>query len=119
MITEKEILAQLNQGKSVEDIANSFTFALNSAKATYEAENIKEREKKEICADISLRAADYLALCGITDEPIDVSDIQDLLDLIVELGSLFNTSKQKTKKDKEELDNLLSNLINDILNAKN
>jgi hypothetical protein len=128
MITEKEILAQLSQGKSIEDIANSFSAALNSAKATYEASNAKENNKRIICTNISIAVEEYLALCGIKDMPIDASDIQELLDSIINLVKILNITetknedKFKSEKDldsKEDVDKILSDLINEILNSKN
>jgi hypothetical protein len=131
MITEKEILAQLSQGKSIEDIANSFSAALNAAKATYEASNVKENNKRIICTNISIAVEEYLALCGIEDMPIDASDIQELLDSIINLIKIFNITETKNEdnlksevkldniKNEKELDNFLSNLINEVLNSKN
>lgn len=47
MINEKDILARLQAGESIDDIANEMTKILNSAKIAYQEEEKKKKEEEE------------------------------------------------------------------------
>lgn len=68
MFTEKDILARLQNGESVEAIANEVAELLNKANSTYEAE-VEAQKAKE-------------AEATKTKEKEKIDDLQDIIDLI-------------------------------------
>lgn len=103
MYTEKDILAMLQSGKSVDEIASEFSSALNAANAAYEEEAArvqKEKEAQEAYEDhllsLSSLICDFLdeyyhedvkALENLAGEPLDSKAIADVIETIMDYAA--------------------------------
>ena len=105
MFTKADILARLQNGDSMDEIAKEMTDALNAAQADYEsaiqadveANRIKEAKRQAV--DMILDGlCDYLVASGkdkfIEDiKDIDTDDVIDMLDSAIELGETLDKLK--------------------------
>ena len=105
MFTKEDILARLQNGDSMDEIAKEMSDALNAAQADYEsaiqadAEANRVREAKRQAVDMILDGmCDYLVASGkdkfIEDmKDIDIDDVIDMLDSAIELGETLDKLK--------------------------
>ena len=108
MFDKADILARLQKGDKIEDIANELSTALNDAEADYKA--IQEKEKTEFeearvnglkleaAASILGGLADYCTAVGKEDlveeiKKITVGQVVDLLDQSLDLVVMLNELK--------------------------
>ena len=103
MVNEKDILARLQAGESVQKIADEFINAINSANDKFRAEEeekakkLAEEKKKaeetaakkaELAATIATSVMEYLALADpelveSEDEDLTAEEVQKLLDTVI------------------------------------
>lgn len=103
MVNEKDILARLQAGESVQKIADEFINAINSANDKFRAEEEekakklaeekkkaeeKEAKKAELAATIATSVMEYLALADpelveSEDEDLTAEEVQKLLDTVI------------------------------------
>ena len=103
MVNEKDILARLQAGESVQKIADEFINAINSANDKFRAEEEekakklaeekkkaeeKEAKKAELAATIATSVMEYLALADpelveSEDEELTAGEVQKLLDTVI------------------------------------
>ncbi len=105
MFTKEDILARLQNGDSMDEIAKEMSDALNAAQADYESaiqadvEANRIKEAKRLAVDMILDGlCDYLVASGkdkfIEDiKDIDTDDIIDMLDSAIELGETLDKLK--------------------------
>ena len=105
MFTKEDILARLQNGDSMDEIAKEMTDALNAAQADYEsakqadAEANRVIEAKRQAVDMILDGVcDFLVASGkdkfIEDiKDIDTDDVIDMLDSAIELGETLDKLK--------------------------
>lgn len=105
MFTKEDILARLQNGDSMDEIAKEMSDALNAAQADYEsaiqadAEANRVRDAKRVAVDMILDGVcDYLVAAGkdklIEDiKDIDTDDVIDMLDSAIELGETLDKLK--------------------------
>lgn len=105
MFTKEDILARLQNGDSMDEIAKEMSDALNAAQADYEsaiqadveANRIKEAKRQAV--DMILDGVcDFLVASGkdklIEDiKDIDTDDVIDMLDSAIELGETLDKLK--------------------------
>ena len=105
MFTKEDILARLQNGDSMDEIAKEMSDALNAAQADYEsaiqadveANRIKEAKRQAV--DMMLDGlCDFLVAAGkdnfIEDiKDIDTDDVIDMLDSMIELGETLDKLK--------------------------
>jgi hypothetical protein len=105
MFTKEDILARLQNGDSMDEIAKEMSDALNAAQADYEsaiqadveANRIKEAKRQAV--DMILDGVcDFLVAAGkdklIEDiKDIDTDDVIDMLDSAIELGETLDKLK--------------------------
>lgn len=86
-LNNKDILARLRNGESIEDIAAELTSALNEAQEAYEAENAKATAKAALTAaaeNLTNALLDYLYVIDPTiDEMLTEEDEKELTNLLV------------------------------------
>ena len=102
MFTKEDILARLQNGDSMDEIAKEMSDALNAAQADYEsaiqADN-RVKEAKRAAVDMILDGVcDFLVASGkdklIEDmKDIDTDDVIDMLDSAIELGETLDKLK--------------------------
>ena len=105
MFTKEDILARLQNGDSMDEIAKEMSDALNAAQADYESaiqadvEANRIKEAKRAAVDIILDGVcDFLVASGkdklIEDiKDIDTDDVVDMLDSAIELGETLDKLK--------------------------
>lgn len=105
MFTKEDILARLQNGDSMDEIAKEMSDALNAAQADYEsakqadAEANRVMEAKRAAIDMILDGlCDYLVVSGkdkfVEDiKDIDTDDVIDMLDSAIELGETLDKLK--------------------------
>ena len=105
MFTKADILARLQDGDSMDEIAKEMSDALNAAQADYEsakqadAEANRVMEAKRAAVDMILDGVcDFLVAAGkdklIEDiKDIDTDDVIDMLDSAIELGETLDKLK--------------------------
>lgn len=105
MFTKEDILARLQNGDSMDEIAKEMTDALNAAQADYESaiqadvEANRVKEAKRQAVDMILDGmCDFLIASGkdnfIEDiKGIDTDDVIDMLDSAIELGETLDKLK--------------------------
>ena len=99
-----DIIARLQKGEKIEDIANEMSEILNTAEADYKAEQVaKELETKrvedakdEACQRILEGFADFCAAIGEEElvaeiKKMDAGEIRDMLEQGIELVKALNT----------------------------
>ena len=131
-----EIIARLQKGDKIEDIANEMSEMLNTAEADYKAEQVaKELETKrvedakdEACQKMLEGFADFYAAVGEEDlvaeiKEIDIAGIKEALeqsvDLIKALRSLSNLefkvpTEKKVEKRAVGADAIIANFLSDF-----
>ena len=105
MFTKEDILARLQNGDSMDEIAKEMSDALNAAQADYEsakqadAEANRVMEAKRAAIDMILDGVcDYLVASGKDKlvegmKDIDTDDVIDMLDSAIELGETLDKLK--------------------------
>ena len=105
MFTKEDILARLQNGDSMDEIAKEMSDALNAAQADYESamqadvEANRVKEAKRQAVDMMLDGVcDFLVASGkdnfIEDiKDIDTDDVIDMLDSAIELGETLDKLK--------------------------
>ena len=105
MFTKADILARLQNGDSMDEIAKEMSDALNAAQADYESaiqadvEANRIKEAKRAAVDMILDGVcDFLVASGkdklIEDiKDIDTDDVVDMLDSAIELGETLDKLK--------------------------
>lgn len=105
MFTKADILARLQDGDSMDEIAKEMSDALNAAQADYESaiqadvEANRIKEAKRAAVDMILDGVcDFLVASGkdklIEDiKDIDTDDVVDMLDSAIELGETLDKLK--------------------------
>ena len=105
MFTKADILARLQNGDSMDEIAKEMSDALNAAQADYESaiqadvEANRIKEAKRAAVDMILDGVcDFLVAAGkdklIEDiKDIDTDDVVDMLDSAIELGETLDKLK--------------------------
>ena len=105
MFTKEDILARLQNGDSMDEIAKEMSDALNAAQADYESaiqadvEANRIKEAKRAAVDMILDGVcDFLVASGkdklIEDiKDIDTDDVVDMLDSAIELGETLDKLK--------------------------
>ena len=105
MFTKADILARLQNGDSMDEIAKEMSDALNAAQADYESaiqadvEANRVKEAKRQAVDMILDGVcDFLVAAGkdklIEDiKDIDTDDVVDMLDSAIELGETLDKLK--------------------------
>lgn len=104
-----DIVARIQKGEKVEDIASEMTSMLNKAQEEVKAQEAKkvaaaEQDTKlnEIADRIAVALQDYLTLMGIDTEGLTGAEVRDMLD---EFAPLMNKVKNlKVKIEKAPLD---------------
>ena len=131
-----DIIARLQKGEKIEDIANEMSEILNTAEADYKAEQVaKELETKrvedaedEACQRILEGFADFCAAVGeeelVTEiKKMDVSGIRDMLEQGIELVKALNTltgfefkvpTEKKVEKRAAGADAIIANFLSDF-----
>ena len=105
MFTKEDILARLQNGDSMDEIAKEMSDALNAAQADYEsaiqadAEATRVRDAKRVAVDHMLDGiCDFLVASGkdklVEDiQDIDTDDVVDMLDSAIELTETLDKLK--------------------------
>ena len=105
MFTKEDILARLQNGDSMDEIAKEMSDALNAAQADYESAKQAEAEidrvfqAKRAAVDMILDGVcDYLVAAGKDDliedlKELDTDDIVDMLDSAIELAETLEKLK--------------------------
>lgn len=105
MFTKEDILARLQNGDSMDEIAKEMTDALNAAQADYESaiqadvEANRIKEAKRAAVDMILDGVcDYLVAAGKSEhiediKDIDTDDVIDMLDSAIELTETLDKLK--------------------------
>lgn len=104
-----DIVARIQKGEKVEDIASEMTSMLNKAQEEVKAQEAKkvaaaEHDAKlnEIADRITVALQDYLVLMGIDAEGLTSAEVRDMLD---EFAPLMNKIKNlKIKIEKTSVD---------------
>ena len=92
-----ELLTQLQEGKSVDDLATQLTKALNDANTKFQEQNkAKERvrDKKVTALREVFAAIDELLACYEIDRVSDNIDIEQLEDLVDEFDNLVQKTDE-------------------------
>lgn len=131
-----DIIARLQKGEKIEDIANEMSEILNTAEADYKAEQVaKELETKrvedakdEACQRMLEGFADFYAAVGEEElvaeiKKMDIAEIKDALEQSVELikalRSLSNLEfkvpiEKKVEKRAAGADTIIANFLRDF-----
>ena len=131
-----DIIARLQKGEKIEDIANEMSEILNTAEADYKAEQVaKELETKrvedakdEACQRMLEGFADFYAAVGEEElvaeiKKMDIAEIKDALEQSVELikalRSLSNLefkvpTEKKVEKRAAGADSIIANFLRDF-----
>ena len=99
MLTKNDILEQLRQGQTVDELADQLTEALNTANEEYQ-EELKTQEKDRVVCDAKRQAVldmmdalcDYCVTCGADNliETIHETDVEVMIDY---LDGVINIAK--------------------------
>lgn len=103
MLTKNDILEQLRQGQTVDELADQLTEALNSANEEYQ-EELKTQEKDQIVyaakrqavEDMMDALCDYCVTCGADNlieaiHETDVETLEDYLDGVINIANSIKT----------------------------
>lgn len=100
-----DIVARIQKGEKVEDIANEMTAMLNKAQEEIKAQEAKkhaeaEQDAKlnEIADRIAVALQDYLTLMGIDAEGLTGAEVRDMLDEFAPLMNKIKNLKVKIEK---------------------
>ena len=100
-----DIVARIQKGEKVEDIASEMTTMLNKAQEEVKAQEAKkvaaaEQDAKlnEIADRIAIALQDYLTLMGIDAEGLTGAEVRDMLDEFAPLMNKIKNLKVKIEK---------------------
>lgn len=100
-----DIVARIQKGEKVEDIASEMTSMLNKAQEEVKAQEAKkvaaaEQDTKlnEIADRIAIALQDYLTLMGIDAEGLTGAEVRDMLDEFAPLMNKVKNLKVKIEK---------------------
>ena len=100
-----DIVARIQKGEKVEDIASEMTSMLNKAQEEVKAQEAKkvaaaEQDAKlnEIADRIAVALQDYLTLMGIDTEGLTGAEVRDMLDEFAPLMNKIKNLKVKIEK---------------------
>ena len=100
-----DIVARIQKGEKVEDIASEMTSMLNKAQEEVKAQKAKkvaaaEQDTKlnEIADRIAVALQDYLTLMGIDAEGLTSAEVRDMLDEFAPLMTKIKNLKVKIEK---------------------
>lgn len=100
-----DIVARIQKGEKVEDIASEMTAMLNKAQEEIKAQEAKkvaaaEQDAKlnEIADRIAVALQDYLTLMGIDTEGLTGAEVRDMLDEFAPLMNKIKNLKVKIEK---------------------
>ena len=100
-----DIVARIQKGEKVEDIANEMTSMLNKAQEEVKVQEAKkvaaaEQDAKlnEIADRIAVALQDYLTLMGIDAEGLTGAEVRDMLDEFAPLMNKIKNLKVKIEK---------------------
>jgi len=100
-----DIVARIQKGEKVEDIASEMTSMLNKAQEEVKAQEAKkvaaaEQDAKlnEIADRIAVALQDYLTLMGIDAEGLTSAEVRDMLDEFAPLMNKIKNLKVKIEK---------------------
>lgn len=100
-----DIVARIQKGEKVEDIASEMTSMLNKAQEEVKAQEAKkvavaEQNTKlnEIADRIAVALQDYLTLMGIDAEGLTGAEVRDMLDEFAPLMAKIKNLKVKIEK---------------------
>lgn len=100
-----DIVARIQKGEKVEDIASEMTTMLNKAQEEVKAQEAKkvaaaEQDAKlnEIADRIAVALQDYLVLMGIDAEGLTSAEVRDMLDEFAPLMNKIKNLKVKIEK---------------------
>lgn len=100
-----DIVARIQKGEKVEDIASEMTSMLNKAQEEVKAQEAKkvaaaEQDTKlnEIADRIAVALQDYLTLMGIDTEGLTGAEVRDMLDEFAPLMTKIKNLKVKIEK---------------------
>lgn len=100
-----DIVARIQKGEKVEDIASEMTAMLNKAQEEIKAQEAKkvaaaEQDAKlnEIADRIAVALQDYLTLMGIDTEGLTGAEVRDMLDEFAPLMTKIKNLKVKIEK---------------------
>lgn len=100
-----DIVARIQKGEKVEDIASEMTTMLNKAQEEVKAQEAKkvaaaEQDAKlnEIADRIAVALQDYLTLMGIDTEGLTGAEVRDMLDEFAPLMNKIKNLKVKIEK---------------------
>lgn len=100
-----DIVARIQKGEKVEDIASEMTSMLNKAQEEVKAQEAKkvaaaEQDAKlnEIADRIAVALQDYLTLMGIDAEGLTGAEVRDMLDEFAPLMNKIKNLKVKIEK---------------------
>lgn len=100
-----DIVARIQKGEKVEDIASEMTAMLNKAQETVKAQEAQkhaeaEQDAKlnEIADRIAVALQDYLTLMGIDAEGLSGAEVRDMLDEFAPLMNKIKNLKVRVEK---------------------
>ena len=85
MIDKEYLLKELSNGKSIDDLANEITAALNAAKQEYEVTNSKVNDGNELADVINYYIATYYDNFGKEGPVVSRKDIEDICDVMADI----------------------------------
>ena len=104
-MNQNDIVARIQKGEKVEDIASEMTAMLNQAQEEVKAQEAKkvaaaEQDAKlnEIADRIAVALQDYLTLMGIDTEGLTGAEVRDMLDEFAPLMTKIKNLKVKIEK---------------------
>lgn len=119
MFNYEDILAQMNNGVTAEDIAKAFTEQLNKAMRVQEEEAKVQAEHKELLADAAIVAQTFNDFTdkwygNIAQNKITAEEILDVYELITGLNIKVDKLKNGVKTTISSTKNLDANVDNII-----
>ena len=131
-MTIDEILAQLREGNTIDDIAKDMTTTLNEAKRQYEKEQAEAKAKKEAEFAAAMKRADAAQICTLVEkftakyysdipqhDHISAEDFITICDSIAEMFKSFQKIEEKVSPVVEKEKNCgdeFNDAIEDFLN---
>lgn len=115
MFNYEDILAQMNNGATAEDIAKAFTEQLNKAMRVQEEEAKAQAEHKELLADAAIMAQSFNAFTNkwysdIAQHEVTAEEILDIYELIAGLNIKVDKLKNGVKTTISSTKNLDANV---------
>lgn len=85
MIDKEYLLRELSNGKSIDDLANELTAALNAAKQEYEVTSSKVSDGNDLADVLNYYIATYYNNFGKEGPVISRKDIEDICDVMADI----------------------------------